>query len=72
MAWIAMAGLHGCMPNVCERFDRKADAVAFLSDLHDLRWYRTGAIKELRETGFATLDLREFGNEYISVEANDD
>jgi len=67
MKWVAMAGLRGCMPNVWEEFDRKQDAISFLSDLHELKDYRTGAVKELRETGYADLDLHTFGNEYVEI-----
>jgi hypothetical protein len=70
--WVAMAGLRGYMPNVCETFHYRADAIRFLSEMHELHWHRTGAVTELRETGFAEIDLHTFGNEYISVQRAED
>ena len=34
--YIAMAGLHGCLPASCHAHDEYEDAVESLADLHEL------------------------------------
>jgi len=62
--YIAMAGLHGCMPNVCEEFDSYDVAVNFLADLHELEWKHR---KELHDNQIIELNIQHDGNEYAEV-----
>jgi hypothetical protein len=64
MHFIAMAGLHGCLPNYCEVFPDRAAAIESLADLHELGKRRTS---ELRQTGYLTLSLHRDGNEYAEI-----
>lgn len=65
--YIAMAGLHGCMPNYCASFETKRAAIESLIELHDLA--RFGRVyRELRSSvGYAELDLAKDGNEYAEI-----
>jgi len=65
--YIAMAGLHGCLPQACEAFDTRTGAVEYLVSLHELEHF-TGIRAELKQTGYAELVLHRHGNEYCSVE----
>jgi hypothetical protein len=33
--WIAMAGIRGCIPNLCASCDTKTQAIEFLCEVHD-------------------------------------
>lgn len=68
--WIAMAGLHGCMPNVCEEFDNRESAVDFLCYLHELNNGDPEDLElafELSQDGYTDLLLSFHGNEYAEV-----
>lgn len=60
-----MAGLSGCMPNVCEEFGSRIQAIEFLLEIHDRA---RGLRKDLTDSGFST---RCPGNEYCSVYLKD-
>lgn len=62
--FIAMAGLHGCMPNYCEVFGDYRGAVDSLVELHELGKRRA---RELRKDGCIELNLNRDGNEYAEV-----
>lgn len=64
--YIALAGLHGCMPNYCEAFDTESDAIHALLDLHELS-SRSVYAMELRHNGYTELRLHKHGNEYAEV-----
>lgn len=64
--YIAMAGLHGCLPQTCYAHNSYNDAVNDMADLHDLNRTRKA---ELRKYGYLELDLHEDGNEYIEITA---
>ena len=54
--YIAMAGLHGYMPQYCASCETYADAVETLAEVHDL-----GRRRRLE------LNLRRDGNEYCEI-----
>ena len=62
--YIAMAGLHGCLPNVSESHDDYALAVESMASLHELGKNRT---RELKKNGCLELNLHRDGNEYIEI-----
>ena len=62
--FIAMAGIHGCMPNYCASCDTYHDAVDSLISLHDLGRKRA---KELRADGYIELNMQRDGNEYAEI-----
>ena len=62
--YIAMAGLHGCLPQTCACFDSAAAAVEYLGDVHDLGQHRR---RELRKFWYLELDLHRDGNEYCEI-----
>lgn len=62
--YIAMAGLHGCMPNLCEAHGTYDEAVDSLIDTHELGKRRAA---ELRQNGYIELNLHRDGNEYAEV-----
>lgn len=65
--YIAMAGLHGCLPNYCEPFRTKRAAIESLIDVHDVPRYGRVA-RELRSrVGYAELSLPLHGNEYAEI-----
>lgn len=66
--YIAMAGLHGCMPNYQAVLDSYNDAVNNLSDLHELGRRRR---QELKRNGTLELNLHRDGNEYCEIVACD-
>jgi hypothetical protein len=63
---IAMAGIHGCMPNVCEVYESVGDAVEAMADLHELGRDRT---RKLRRDCYLELNCARDGNEYIEITA---
>jgi hypothetical protein len=62
--YIAMAGLHGCLPQYCTSCDTYNDAVETLADLHELGRSRR---QELKRNGYLALDARQDGNEYCEI-----
>jgi hypothetical protein len=62
--FVAMAGLHGCLPNYCECYDTFAAAVEGLASLHELGQKRR---RELRITGSLELNCHRDGNEYCEI-----
>lgn len=63
--YIAMAGLHGCLPNSCEVYDTYQDAVDSLVSLHELGKKRAAALKR---DGSLELNIGRDDNEYCEVE----
>lgn len=66
--YIAMAGLHGCMPNYQAVLDSYNDAVDTLSGLHELGRRRR---QELKRDGYLELNLHRDGYEYCEIVACD-
>jgi hypothetical protein len=62
--YVAMAGFHGCMPNVCESHDSYDDAVDSMASLHELGKKRT---RELKKNGYIELNIHKDGNEYAEI-----
>lgn len=62
--YIAMSGLHGCMPNVCESHETQKAAVESMASLHELGKKRTAT---LRRDLYLELNLSRDGNEYIEI-----
>jgi hypothetical protein len=63
---IAMAGLHGCIPNYCDVFETRQGAVESLCQIHDLGPYSRFR-KELMKYGDTELNLHKHGNEYAEI-----
>lgn len=66
--FIAMAGLHGYIPNTCQSYDTLDAAVDDLSTTHELGKKRRAALK--RDL-YLELNLKRDGNEYCSIETCD-
>ena len=68
--FIAMAGLHGCMPNYTGEYASYELAIDDLAQLHELE---TVDIDTLRQHGYLELNLEKHGNAYceITEEEND-
>ena len=66
--YIAMAGMHGYLPNSCDVYDTARDAAESLADLHDLGRNRR---RELVRNGYIELNLQRDGNEYAEVSSCD-
>lgn len=62
--FIAMAGLHGYMPNYLCCHASYENAVYDLAQLHELGKNRT---RELDRDGCLELNLRKDGNEYCEI-----
>lgn len=59
--YIAMSGSSGCLPDFCEPFQKRKEAVDALGDLHEM----TRKEKEaLRSSGYVTLTV---GADYAEV-----
>lgn len=73
--FIAMAGLHGYLPNTCDVYDTYSAACESMIQLHDLQWKRVDpethhflpGAKTLRQNGYLELNLDVDGNEYCEV-----
>ena len=59
-----MAGLRGCLPNVCFSCDSLESAVDSMDEIHELTSYQR---QELKEWFIIDLDIHKFGNEYIEI-----
>ena len=66
--YIAMAGLHQCLPSVCEEFESYDDAVDFLADLHELGRERK---KRLKKDGYLELNLHGSRFPYLQADGNE-
>jgi hypothetical protein len=62
--FIAMAGLHGYMPTVCEALPTAKEATDFLADIHEIGKRRR---RELRRDLYLELDVHRDGNEYCEI-----
>lgn len=62
--FVAMAGLHGCMPNCSEDYTDYNAAVDSMAELHDLSEEQK---ETLRNDGIIELDIHVQGNEYIEI-----
>jgi len=62
--YIAVAGLRGYLPNVCQSFNDDNSAVRFLYEIHEFPYKKIG---ELRKNRYIDLDLRKYGNEYCEI-----
>lgn len=62
--FVAIAGLHGCMPNCCAAYDTYDGAVEDMVQLHDLG---KGRARQLKRNGYLELNLHRDGNEYIEI-----
>jgi len=62
--YIAMAGIHGCLPQYCSTHDNYNNAVEDLAQLHELGKNRT---KELKKDGYLELNMKKDGNEYCEI-----
>jgi len=64
MTYIAMAGLHGYLPNYSEAYDTYEAAVEDLVDMNELE---QADMETLRNTGYLELELHIHGNEYCEI-----
>ena len=62
--YIAMAGMHGCLPNICESHESLTDAVGSMANLHALGRERRQALKREK---YLELSLTRDGNEYVEI-----
>lgn len=62
--YIAMAGLHGCLPQFCTSCETYQDAVETLADLHEIGRTRKATLKR---TGYLELNIGRDGNEYCEI-----
>lgn len=62
--YIAMGGLHGCMPNHIDDYNTYEDAVEGLAE-----FYGFGRVlkKRLYEHGYLELNMKKHGNEYCEI-----
>lgn len=64
--YVAMAGLHGCLPNYVALHESRQNAIDDLVSLHELD-NDAGKMRDLKQTGFVELNAHEDGNEYAEV-----
>ena len=62
--YIAMAGIHGCIPQYCASFDTIRDAADELASIHELGKNRKRA---LQRDKYLELNLQRDGNEYCEI-----
>ena len=62
--YIGMAGLHGCLPQTCARYESAQDAAQGLANIHDLGRNRRRA---LARDMYLELNLHRDGNEYAEI-----
>jgi hypothetical protein len=62
--FIGMAGLHGCIPQVCDVYDTQDQAAGGLASIHELGARRE---RELRNSCYLELNLQRDGNEYCEI-----
>ncbi len=63
--YVAMAGLHGCMPQYCSGHEHYNDAVDDLIGLHEIE--DSGEALVLERDSSIELDIHEHGNEYAEI-----
>lgn len=68
--YIAMSGNNGCLPDHCNAFRNRSDAIQSLIDIFEFRPYGNKAT-ELKTFGYVTLEKYTYGAEYASVEKCD-
>lgn len=66
--YVAMAGLHGYMPNCCTSCETKGQAAEYLGQIHELS---ANKIRLLRRDMYLELDLATHGNEYCEIQECD-
>lgn len=67
--FIAMSGLHGCLPDNCATYDSRADAAQSLIDLFELNPARKADYDiefSIRDAGYAELRA-EHGAQYCEI-----
>jgi len=62
--FVAMAGLHGCLPNYCDYYETYNNAVEGLAQIHELGRDRT---RILKRDSYLELNIRRDGNEYCEI-----
>lgn len=62
--YIALGGLHGCLPSHCEVYDSEQDAVSAMVDMYELGKKRS---KVLARDLSLELNSKRDGNEYIEI-----
>lgn len=62
--YVGMAGLMGCLPQVCNSYDSLIDAAEGLADIHELGRDRK---RILKRDMFLSLNLKRDGNEYCEI-----
>ena len=62
--FIAMAGLHGCLPNFCASVDTLQEAVDCLADVHELGKARKA---DLKRSLYLEMKIKRDGNEYCEI-----
>ncbi len=70
--YIAMSGIHGCLPDHCEVFETRADAVADLTSLFELGRVREARLRkndylELEVTLIEAASGNSFGADYCEI-----
>ena len=64
--FILMWGLKGCLPDTCQAFKYKKDAIQYTIDVLELPKYGN-IIKDLKEFNYVDTNLMD-GIEYIEIE----
>lgn len=62
--YIAMAGIHGCLPAYCASHETYDSAVESLAEIHELSGNKT---RILRRDGYIELSMAKHGNEYAEI-----
>lgn len=62
--YIAMGGLHGCLPSHCDVYETWQDAVTALVDQYELGKKRASV---LRRNLSLELNSKRDGNEYVEI-----
>lgn len=66
--WVAMAGLHGCLPQFCSCYSTYDGAVEALAQVHELGQRRMQLLKRQQ---YLELNLQRDGNAYAEIVACD-
>ena len=71
--YIAMSGMHGCLPDHCEVYETLEDAVSDLANVFDLGRTRQARLKadkylELTPTPIEQAQEMDFGAEYCEIQ----
>lgn len=62
--YIALGGLHGCLPSHCEVYDSEQDAVSAMVDMYELGKKRS---RVLARDLSLELNSKRDGNEYVEI-----